>query len=477
MENRYDPMKIESIRERKRNYKRFLESKTLQMYPTKVLQEVDNLSVDPIDFPARIFGSYAFRVQKYPGDVDTFEFFLDCCSPESVVKKFVPKFKKVVQDILDTPGHYYSETKAGLDHRYDINIGLLRAGHCRYSPELKNTIEELYMTGLINAYEYRIIFSLLDRTDDLDSNEFELIEKIIRNYYVLRWSSEEILRGYKILPLKVKKTLNDACLDVTLLKIDEITFLDGNVTEITNVFRLGYYPIGSKNKKEIDIARLERDPHAIPDVHIFNYTEGSLLVEIEKFYYSNMFYSPFKMIKRLFSYLKKYPQSQGVEEQQFLKKLIGFVAGETSKMYQIRSELETAALVIEKRKIAKVAFNKQLDLIINKIATTVDIPESEALDIIELIDEMQRTTKQEIQLDNIDKISKILEMYINYNTISFLDRIGYNPLPDFVLPSFPKYDRRIVRTPYDHKYNILSEFDDEGFIKAGCNSCGGYHIP
>lgn len=103
---------------------------------------------------------------------------------------------------------------------------------------------------------------------------------------------------------------------------------------------------------------------------------------------------------------------------------------------------------------------------------------------------MQQTDNQEFLLRSIEEITKMLAVHINYNTIAFLNRIGYNPLPDFVLPSSPKYDRSIIRTPYDQKYNILSEFDNEGFpkkmgagcefcggISAGCEFCGGWHIP
>lgn len=469
MRNRYDPMANMSIAKRINDYRHFLESKPQEMYPGSVIKEINKLSVDPVNFPPRIFGSYAFRIQAYPGDVDLFEYYLDCCSPEAVAKKFIPKFQKVVEHILNNRAHYYSETKAGLDTRYVTPLGQMINGDYRPDDNLFNVIIILHNQKLLDNKEFNIMKTFLRQGNQLNGDEYDAIEKILRDHYILRWSAKEILQKNpkKILPGGVIKTLQDACLDPTLLKIDEITFLDGNVNEITNVFRLGYYTKEQKGIMKDDIKGVREQSFKEPLAVIFNYQETGLTDEIEKLYYSNMYYNPFKMIKRLFSFLKKPPPQVGTAAQKFLKHIIGFVSSNTSKMYQIKSELDTAKIVIEERQIAKVSFFKQLDIIINKIANTIDIPQPAALEMIKIIKQMQNTTGRTFWQTSIDKIISILEVYINYNTITFLKERGYNPLPAFVLPQTPKYDRRIIRTPYDHKYNILSNFDANGKLKPG----------
>src|SRR5579872_5351282 len=113
------------------NIRRFIQSKPSSSYPKKILDEIKLLSFSR-DKTATPFGSFIYRIQKYPGDLDLVQEFTDCCNVDDVVTKFSKELQNIVKKINKKRLHYFSEVKAGIDERYDIDIGKMIDGN--YTP-------------------------------------------------------------------------------------------------------------------------------------------------------------------------------------------------------------------------------------------------------------------------------------------------------------------------------------------------------
>ncbi len=455
----YNPLGPFTIESRNKDYRRNLERKDASMIPDTTWHELEQLSVDPVQFPPHIVGSYALRIQRWPADIDINEYYFGCCSAKDVAKQFAPKFKSIVAKIQKKREHYYSEVKAGLDDRYEVDLGTLQNGIYTPGQELVDQTVHLFESKLLPEKEFDAIGLILTigKERQLRANEYEAIQKIYKDHYVLKWSVAEIKKGFKMLPGKKKKMLADACGDMALLKIDEITFVDGNLNEISNIFKLGYYQKDHEANLIEDSEFQRLDIPGKPTAIMINNVEPDRLEEIEKLYFSDMYYNPFKCLKRIFSFLKQKDQQTQAQQQKFLKDIIRFISSDISRLYQVKSQLETAKLVIDNnsKRIAKAAFNRQLNNIINTIATSIQISKPDADVIISQVKLIQKTANKEAQARQIDIVDSILNVYINYHTIRWMGKYGYNPPPAYVLPPIAKYDRRIIRTPRTKPENFM----------------------
>jgi len=240
------------------------------------------------------------------------------------------------------------------------------------------------------------------------------------------------------------------------------------------LFILGYRGPRSKEKHVL------RDRSIPKNIHPINYPPRDLTEQIDKLYYSDMWYNPFKMIKRLYSQLHIPEVVKTPEAKEFLKALFPFLSSNTSQMYQIKSELSTLELVIEFYGLdSPELMREQCNILISKIATNIDIPKDVAIRFTKNLETMIRSTNFEVVLEIINEITGDLTKMINFNTITWLNRTGYNPLPHFVLPKKSPYNRNIVRTPTSHPKNLYKMLEgntialqqDEHNEGAGCLKC------
>lgn len=391
-------------------------------YSQNVMKQIDMISFNK-GVPAQPFGSYVYRLQKYPGDIDLVDVAIDCdngpCrSEKEIIKKFSKRIKEIVLNIVKSKSHYYSEMKCGLDKRYIIKIGDMNDGILTTNTMYLKQIKKLYDDCLLTDTEYYTIMGLEDGLINTQ-NGFDIITKILRNRYIIRWTANEIIQGKKELPGNKIITLEEAVSHETLCKIDMITIINGRFVEITDVYGLGYYEDNG-------------------DIKMLNYTADTRLLplEVEKLFFSNEYYSPFKVIKRMFSYARYlYLAFKNEEAASILTKLSRFVSGNTSLLYQLKSELETINLIIEKfKKPSPKTINNQIDDMKNRLASVIEINQDDLIAINELIDKIVKAdSKNKVPL--INKLIRILKELINNFTINFLNANDFNPPPPLMLPS------------------------------------------
>jgi hypothetical protein len=431
-----------------RNINPFLQTLPEDSYTDIVKRNIHLLSFDKNGEPPAVFGSYIYRIQKYPGDIDLRESYIGCCSIGDVVTRFAKSLKRVVNAVLKERNHYMSEFKAGIDTRYYFDLGDCVYGIYTPDRQLAENVENLYRNELLTLEEVNIIFYLL-RKPQLNGDDYDVIKTVLRDHYVLRWSAEEILKGYKKVRGGLKIKLTDALRMKAHVKIDVISLIDGKFVEITNFLMLAYEDEGELIPINLDV-NID-DPRA----NQF-YSLIQLPLEVEKLYYSNMFYSPFKMVKRF------YAMARSKGDQEMLKKVIPFVSSNTSLAYQIKSEIDTIALLYERVSVpAKKAINDQVDGMKTRIARILEIPSEQLEPINELIDLFVSPSKKDRyeKIKYLKMIKEILVRFINYESITYLNKVGLNPPPDNYLPPLIK-DRpykRIVRLPTDIPKNPLKK--------------------
>lgn len=441
----------------KKNLNRFLEVKPESSYPESAKEQIKLLSFSH-NKSAQPFGSYIYRVQKYPGDLDLVEEFTRCCSLKDVTSQFAKVLQRVVKKISKSRLHYLSEIKAGLDLRYDVYIGELERGIYMPSIQLRQISENMTKKGLLSKEENNIIQYILSNKQARGGDEYDTIYHIFREHRIIRWNENEILKGEKILTKGKKISLQKALSQTegaekyygrneeNHVKIDMIAEVDGRLVEITNFFQLAYEKDGEMHLVNIDLEKNHDIATQLP-------------IEIEKLYFSNMYYSPFKMIKRMYSL------GRNTRDDRLLEKILPFISSNTSLLYQIKSEIDTIILVMEKMKsYPKKTIEKQLDNAKLRISTVLELSQEDLETINAYIDGVNNPSSGKFEkIELLTQLKKYIIAHINYQTIKYLEKVGMNPPPYKYLPPKHKYDvnhargiAEIPENPYK-KYQLIVE--------------------
>ena len=440
------------------DFDQLIEQKPMDVYPKSILNEMALLRASPNGHVIP-FGSAVYRIQAYPGDVDLLEDYSRCCNKANVTERFAADLKKIVKRVVSARLHYYSEIKAGVDMRYNIDIGtLLNGNYVNINAPVINIVPDYVARGLISKEDGDIIMhaadnALISRTS---YNDYDIIMYILRKYFILRWSASEVLAGKKSLVGGASITLQDALKDNSLVKIDEITIINGRFVEVTNAYFLSYPLINRDREIHINMT------HDI-------YTD--LPLDIEKLYYSDMWYNPFKALKRAFAFSRAPNNKNTMAFRNILQKIFPFISSSTSLVYQIKSELDAIVTVLETSKsIPKTLIDQQIDSMKFRLSTVVEIPQIKLISLSATINSITSTSQKQTKLSLIEALIKELKKIINHNTIAYMDKVGLNPFPPSLLPPVAKYNRNIKRTPDSDPTNPLKILKAQLRMGAGGNA-------
>jgi len=340
---------------------------------------------------AEVFGSFVYRAQTFPGDVDIHEVVNMCCSPKNTAKRMSLIMQQVVRRIKKTRGYYFSEVKSGNDKRFMLDIN---------EPDYLDRVNDLKKQKLISSDEYKAL-KLAVTTDDED--QIEIIKEMIRNLHVLRWTENEILQGFKIMRGDKKITLARSMNMKGHIKIDMIAFINGRYIEITNFFIIGYY---DKNSDVVHLINTDD----------FNY-EKAIMAQIEKLS-SNVFFNPFKLSKRIWGLARHF------QNKKLLDILTPFMQSSTARINQIVSDIDTLLLLLKKTKSPPIAtITKQIDGFKSRLSYIYDI------DIdLETINKMingltiKLGLKKQQLIVGLEMIKKLLSDIVKVNATNFLKK-------------------------------------------------------
>lgn len=431
---------------------KYVQTKSLLDIPKSVLKNVKLISL-PLGKSGDVFGSYANRMADYYGDIDVIQLISDFKDIKEIGPKTAKAIQEVVQKIKEERTHWYSEVKAGLDHAYVFWYGDLENGVFTPSDDLIPKSVELNELGLLSDDELKVIKELGSKKGDGD--DYDVVYNIFRSHFILRWTEKEILQGWKETSVG-KYSLSDAVVDKTVVKIDMIIkSKTGKYLEVTNFIGLGIEENGFI--KSINLEKHQLTPEMLP-------------FEIEKLYYSNFYYSPFKMVKRAFAYLKwvrkNLPSEKWLDKRidpyiKLLKTSIGI-------LYSVKSELEAMCLILNKAS-SLTGINNRLDQLKEPISNVLEIESDQLKDIMLLVDEIIAVPIKEkgIKFDMMKQLIDIFKQIINFWTIAYSDQLGVNPPKEVVLPIKRSYNPNIIREPWSNPVNPFK------ILKGGCSDCGG----
>jgi hypothetical protein len=416
------------------------EVKPSSAYPIGVHKGINILGYDPKN--ASPFGSYVYRTQPFPGDVDLSEEVKIKGSLEHAINIFEIKLREIINKINDSRGIYLGDVKIGLDKRFDVNIGIWEDGVI-YDYKPARIIKDIGMLPM-NSNDYKDICKLLKNT--ITHDEWDDVYNILRKYYVLRWKSNEILQGFKILPGNVKKSLHDALMDKSMVKVDMWIPINDRYIEMTNFFILEY----GKRKDEYKLINLPQ-----------NFKEKApeqLKEEVEKLAFSPSLFKPFKLAKRMWSI------SRSRDLLRPLTALTPLMRSDASRLSQINSEIETIMLILgHVKNPPHASLMKQIDGFKDRLTNVVDFNISlEQLDNINAaIDHINRGDKfnKDKTIDILSQIQSFLKSKINSYTIEYFQINNLWPVPHIFLPNIPSHN--INRVPDSilsliRKYNQMA---------------------
>lgn len=217
-------------------------------------------------------GSFKYNIHKYNSDIDLMEQVHVCCSVDEAAATVTRELQRMMKRIKVSPNVYLGDFKAGKDDRFDIDLGkwetalpplpaedkgLLTnvleyvglstpvpsppqekpvAVLVGYNPrKIERDLRLLAREKLISQQDLAEIVALLQGAQPT-REQWDKLSGLLRNYTVLRWTSNEILQGYKTLPGNVIFTLEDAVKQKTMVKLDVWARINGRFIEVTNIF-------------------------------------------------------------------------------------------------------------------------------------------------------------------------------------------------------------------------------------------------
>jgi hypothetical protein len=344
------------MRKAQKEAKQMISKRPVESIPDDIKAAVGVLSIDPDHVTP--MGSWTFRSQLYPGDIDLMEITEQCCSATEANIFFASALQKVIIRILKTSGMYLGDMKAGLDYRYKLDLGTLsynKTGQPKIfgydQQKISTNIQDLHTQGLLDQKETEELLALTIAVPN--ASQYESLYNKLRDKWVLRWSADEILQGYKMLPGNQKLSFTSAIMHPSIIKIDIWTNVYGRFMEVTNVFVLYYKnPAGKKfllNLKQVDIIE-------------------EMKKEVQKYAFSPANYKPFKLVKRMWSLARL------MKDYKMISILTTITQSDAGRLSQIASDIDTIISIVENIQNPPVAqIKKELDFIRYRLSNVYEI--------------------------------------------------------------------------------------------------------
>jgi hypothetical protein len=407
-------------------------SKPYSAFPQSAKDEIHLVSYRKDKLPD-IVGSFAYRIQKYPADIDVMEDvdsyeiqgrWAPATNPNQIIQGFSRVIKQIMQNIKATPDHYVLDFKAGADDRYLFNMGTMTNGILTLAPDFPQQVMHRAQVGLYTPEEYKKIVAIYDMPRPLTADQYDLLTKLLRAHYPLRWTADEIIQGRKTLPLGKVVTLEQALTMFQLVKMDLAAQVNGKYMEVSNIWTLFYHSTAQTDANGIGEYIYLTPP---PKLEYVPY-------DIEKLYWSDMFFNPFKVIKRLFSFARMHVLRGNNQYGKYITMTAEYITSDTSNLYQIKSELDTIVTVIKEYQVSgrnNAPMRNQVEGMKNRLWNNLMVPDEIAEALSNYIDAFLRTFDSE----NLDKVMKVLKQLINYSAMQFMIANRINPPPMDVLPT------------------------------------------
>lgn len=402
-----------------------------------------------------IFGSYAYSAQPFASDIDMRSVVIGCCTQEVIFKKM----KKILQDIpkklSKKRGVYFGEIKVGYDMRYFIDID---------NSQFSDVIENLYYDKLLSVNEYNKIMNLYENND---KNSRDELKEIIRNLYILRWSRDEIIKGFKILKGNKKITLLQAMRQRTQIKVDIFAPINGRYIEVSNFYYMIIYRMLNESN-EVEILNIDHEK--LDSTYI-----AQMKTEVRKLS-SPVFENLFKMAKRMWLL------GRASKDEELLEKLTPLFQGNIARINQIKVDIDTLLIILRIIKNPPYqAIMGQIDNFKVRIAyvNDIDLNFDKIYEILDsIVNNYKKNTynftkkQRELTIESLEALLKYLKGIVRENTLIYLKNVGLYPVPQYIY-NIPEgdgtegeYISSFVNNVVNNKQVSGGEGTSEGAIKG-----------
>jgi hypothetical protein len=377
------------------------------------------------EYPAHVIGSLSYRSGN-ASDIDMRETIIKP-TKDVLIRFFKENLIKLLKNIHDNKKFIFCELKCGLDYKFDINIG-------DYSNDKYNSDDSFFeqMTyfksmNFIDDNEYKLISDIHNELQKTQIH-YEVIKKLLRNHYILRWTYGEVQKGYKILKningIEYKYYLEDAVCEKSNINIEGLLITNDNkYSEVSNFFMLKY-----GNNDEFHMLNLSDD--MLKDFK--KYQEDNLKSSMYVLVYSKIEENLFKCLKRMLSYGRI---NQNIE---LIRLVYPLINSQLGVLYNINSQFKTIMNVLKNGKdnIYKEIIYNQLDIIRFKLQDLIyiDYNFQEIYDLITIVLSKIEYIKIDDLYEKLLTITKNLLKYINIQTMNEMIRINLYPLPFYLQP-------------------------------------------
>lgn len=321
---------------------------------------IDLLSVDGSE--VQPLGSFTFKIQKYPSDIDINQ---TIKIRNNNFKVIADNLRNIAMRIMREKNVYFSDLKLGIDSRYPNN----------------------------------------------------------KDKFIVRWSINDLINGYKMLPDNKVLTIEDALKMQSVIKLDIIGFTDNRFIEASTFFLL------EKIDNDGNITYVN-----VPADFFDKYIEA-LKGEVLK-YTSEPNIKYFKAVKRMWSLARIN------KDMKTLKKLEPMINSNLSLLGQINADLETLVLLIEKTQ--NLPNNKkpykEIDLTLNSIGkristiTDIDIDDSFVINKLEKARKLINNYDHGI-INELEELHDYILSIINAESYLYMTKHKIYPIDKAYLPS------------------------------------------
>ena len=384
------PVKTITFRRKKFS---LLQTRAMNSLSMDTINAIKILTLDP-RYPPKIVGSFKYMVHEYPADIDLFEYYETCCNVEKAALQIAKKMINMIKTIKTQKDMYLGDFKAGHDNRYKVYIGVLRGKKISgYNPtKIRTTIYNIHRRGLLTSEEMDLW--LLKVIDKPTIAEYLDLEDIIRTKYIVRWTEDEVIQGFKLLPMNLKLKLEDALQHKSIVKIDIWMYLNTRYVEMTNWYMLTCI---DKNKRKVHLSMklTQYDVSLMNDIK--HYSEPA----VNKY---------MKVAKRLwlFAVMKN--------DRQLMVSLYSIFGSGAAKMYQIMGESETIRNIL--KKVTNIRFDNMKQNAEDwktRLGTVMSdiLPVEDAYNIFKKINEFIEAKNSQVMLFILQDIEDRLNYHIN----------------------------------------------------------------
>ena len=346
---------------------KLLQKKTFNMIDTNIVEPIEDFSISG---KYKIIGSNSYRALRYANDYDITSSISG--KNEDYLEKLTKHFKNQFIKAKSSENIWITDFKCGMDERLSYFGDYTDAS-------IQNYIKNPFLTDR-------------QKKTILDGDETERIE-FIKSLFVIRWSYNDIIKGYKILFDGTKKYFKDCLLDKTIMKIDLLILVGNQIAEISENYTV---KIGDKTNQ-------------MKGSNTKNELQNSLQYDIDKYRKTNSF----KSLKRLYSLFLLEGEKKN---RLIIKKLIAFFNSQVGALYQVKSELDVLKVAREQKfrlMPFKIIYNN-LQFIKTNISKVFSIPIDD--DVFESINEVEEKDVDSL----IENLSNYFTKKVNDNSKDFL---------------------------------------------------------